>query len=327
MAGNKPKVIDFHVHYSPPELMGLDGQQVAVKYEDGAPTFIYHTRLGDLSLLIEALDRGGIDLAVVSSGPAMMGTLDDCKLVNDRLSEAEKKYPGRIAGLAHIPPLGGPEALRELERAVKDLGFKGVAIESSVNGVTLDSTDLWPFYEKVQELSVWMMIHPALKTIAVEYMQDYDMARNIGREFGLQMATIRLINGGVFDEFPELKVQMSHLGGGIAAIMGRVRSYQDKEYWGTAGHPRAGRLPKRDFDSYFGNIYFDTGGYCGNINALKSALLEMKPSQILFGTDYPQEIRSGELVADYLDKIRSLSLPAEDIDRILCENGKELLGI
>lgn len=319
-------IIDFHVHYSPPELMGLEGRQVAVKYEDGAPTFIYHSRLGDLALLIDAMDRAGVDLAVVSSGPAMMGSLDDCRLVNDRLSEAEKKYPGRLAGLAHIPPLGGQEAFRELERAAKVLGFKGVAIESSVNGITLDSESFWPFYEKAQELGLWVMIHPALKTIAVEYMQDYDMARNVGREFGLQMATIRLINGGVFDEFPDLKVQMSHLGGGIAALMGRVRSYQDKEFWGTAGHPRAGKLPKRPFDDYFSKIYFDTGGFCGNINALKSALLEMKPEQILFGTDYPQEIRSGELVASYLEQIRGLTLPKEDIDRILCENGRSLLA-
>jgi predicted TIM-barrel fold metal-dependent hydrolase len=320
-------IIDFHVHYSPPELMGLEGRQVQVKYEDGAPTFIYHTRLGDLGMLIEAMDQAAVDLSVVSSGPAMMGSLEDCKLVNDRLRDAEKKHPGRIAGLAHIPPMGGQPALRELERASKDLGFKGVAIESSVYGVTLDSKDLWPFYEKVQELGLWIMIHPALKTIGVEYMQDYDMARNIGREFGLQMATIRLINGGVFDDFPGLKVQMSHLGGGIAALMGRVRSYQDKDFWGTAGHPRAGRLPKRPFDDYFRNIYFDTGGFCGNINAVKSALLEMRPEQVLFGTDYPQEIRSGQLVGEFLGSIRGMDQPAEVIEKILSGNGKQLLGV
>ena len=320
-------IIDFHIHYSPPELMGLEGRQVAVKYEDGAPSFIFHSQLGDLGQHIEAMDQAGVDLAVLSSGPAMMGSLDDCMLVNNKLREAEKNYPGRIAGLAHIPPLGGQKALTELERAAKELGFKGVAIESSVNGVTLDSKDVWPFYEKAQELGLWIMVHPALKTIGVEYMQDYDMARNIGREFGLQMATIRLINGGVFDDFPELKVQMSHLGGGIAALLGRVRSYQDKEFWGTAGHPRAGKLPKRPFDEYFSNIYFDTGGFCGNINALKAALLEMKPAQIVFGTDYPQEIRSGQVIADYLEQMRHLDLPEEDLNRILCENSKKLLGL
>jgi predicted TIM-barrel fold metal-dependent hydrolase len=158
-------------------------------------------------------------------------------------------------------------------------------------------------------------------------MQDYDMARCVGREFGLQMAIIRLINGGVFDDFPALRVQISHLGGGIAALLGRVRSYQDKEFWGTASHPRAGRLPKRTFDHYFyNNLYFDTGGFCGNINAVKSALLEMRPSQVLFGTDYPQEIRSGQVVAKYLDQIRGLGLPKEDLNLILSENGKKLLG-
>ncbi|MCL5959233.1 MAG: amidohydrolase [Chloroflexi bacterium] len=321
-------VIDFHMHYSPSELMDLQGQQVAVKYEDGAPSFIFHARLGDLSQHIEAMDQGGIDLGVLSCGPAMMGSLEDCRIANDKIKEAVDTYPGRFAGLAHVPPLAGAPAYGELERAAKELGFRGVAIESSIRGVTLDSRDLWPFYEKVQELGLWIMIHPALKTIGVEYMQDYDMARNIGREFGLQMCTIRMINGGVFDDFPGLKVQMSHLGGGIAAIMGRVRSYQDKEFWGTAGHPQAGRLPRKSFDDYFyNNFYFDSGGVCGNISGLKAALLEMKPSQILFGTDYPQEIRNGRLIGGYLEQIRGLGLSEDDLNKIMSENGRRLLGV
>lgn len=54
---------------------------------------------------------------------------------------------------------------------------------------------------------------------------------------------------------------------------------------------------------------------------------EMKPSQLLFGTDYPQEIRSGQLIADYLKQISTLGLPEEDLNRILSGNGKGLLGL
>ncbi|MDP2659218.1 MAG: amidohydrolase family protein, partial [Dehalococcoidia bacterium] len=243
------------------------------------------------------------------------------------IREAIGNYPGRFAGLAHVPPLGGEASHLELERASRELGFKGVAIESDIHGVTLDSRELWPFYERVQGLGLFIFVHPSLKTLGAEMMTDYDLARSVGREFGLVMATIRLINGGVLDDFPGLRVHMSHLGGGVAALMGRIRSYQDKEFWGTAGDVRHGKLPRRPFDEYFEQIYFDTGGFCGNINAVRSALLEMKPSQILFGTDYPQEIRSGTEVRAFIDDIRRMPIPQPDIEGILAENGRRLLGV
>ncbi len=307
--------------------MGGSRRSVVLKDEHGVPTYILHPRLGDLGLHVEAMDRAGVDLAVLSSGAGMMGDIDVCRRVNDRIGAAVDEYPGRFAGLAHVPPLGGGEAFRELDRASKDLGFRGVAIESSLQGVTLDSEQLWPFYEHVQELGLFVFIHPALKTLGSDLMQDYDLARSVGREFGLVMATIRLINGGVFEAFPELTVQMSHLGGGVAALMGRIRSYQDKDFWGTAGDERHGKLPKRPFDHYFRQIYFDTGGFCGNINAVKSALLEIEPSHVLFGTDYPQEIRSGEDVNDFITGIRQLPMSPQDVDGILAANGRALLGI
>lgn len=320
-------IIDFHVHYTPAEMMCGSRETVVLKDEHGVPTYILHPRLGDLEQHIEAMDQAGVDLSVLSSGAGLMGSLDTCRKVNDRIRDAVGSYPGRFAGLAHVPPLGGEEAYRELERASGDLGFKGVAMESDVHGVTLDSRELWPFYERVEGLGLFIFVHPSLKTLGTELMQDFDLARSVGREFGLVMATIRLIDGGVFDDFPGLRVQMSHLGGGIAALMGRIRSYQDKGFWGTAGDVRHGRLPRRPFDEYFEQIYFDTGGFCGNINAVRSALLEMKPSQLLFGTDYPQEIRSGQAVKAFIDDIRGMPMLQPDIEGILAGNGRRLLGV
>ena len=69
--------------------------------------------------------------------------------------------------------------------------------------------------------------------------------------------TIRLINSGVLDRHPSLTIHMAHLGGGIASMLGRVRSYQDKDFWGTAGNPRHGALPYKDFDHYVGLLLKD----------------------------------------------------------------------
>jgi predicted TIM-barrel fold metal-dependent hydrolase len=132
------------------------------------------------------------------------------------------------------------------------------------------------------------------------------------------MATIRLINSAVFDRHPGLIVHMAHLGGGIASMLGRIRSYQDKEFWGTAGNPRHGAKPKCDIDHYFvDNIVFDTAGFCGAIGAVKAALVEIPAARIVFATDYPQEIRAREAVRDFVKDLRALG---PDGERILSGN-------
>jgi predicted TIM-barrel fold metal-dependent hydrolase len=128
------------------------------------------------------------------------------------------------------------------------------------------------------------------------------------------MATIRLINSGVFDRHPNLTVHMSHLGGGLAALLGRIRSYQDKDFWGTRDNARHGMTGKRDFDHYLrNNMVFDTAGFCGVIAAVKAALIEIPASRIVFATDYPQEIRERAAVRDFVKDLRALGKDGEAI--------------
>ena len=319
-------VIDFHVHYTPPELMG-DTQGISLQYTGGVPTYILHPALGDLGRHIQAMDTAGIDLAVLSSGAGMEGSLEQCRRVNNCLKEAEVRHPGRFAGLAHTPPLGGDAAFRELERAARELGFKGAAATTEVGGQPLDSPDLWPYYELLQELGLFLFVHPSLSPLGIGYMADYDLARCVGREFGLSLAVVRLISGGLLDRYPLLRVCFSHLGGGVAALLGRVRLYQDKDFWGTAGDERHGRLPQQPFDHYFQRLYFDTGGFGGEIHAVTAALLEMNPAQLLFGSDYPQEIRDPHRLAAYVQDVRSLPLPHTETEAMLGGNAARILGL
>ena len=70
------------------------------------------------------------------------------------------------------------------------------------------------------------------------------------------------------------------VGGGIASLLPRIRGFQDKVKWKTAGHPRHGRVPKRDFDAYLREMYFDTSGFFGAAGAIKCALVEFSPQQL-----------------------------------------------
>jgi predicted TIM-barrel fold metal-dependent hydrolase len=321
-------IIDFHMHYSPEEFvrdkLGPGGSPQTV-FVDGSPAYTYHDRLFSLEKHIAGMDKAGVDIGVLCSGEGLTDNLDRCRMVNDKLKEAEERFPGRFLGLAHVPPLGRESSIRELERAVSKLGFKGVSIPSVIGKTELDAPELRPFFQKVNEMGLFIFIHPALSSSGA-YL-DYDLGRSVGREFQLVLTVIRLINGGVLDEFRELNFIISHLGGGISALMGRIEPYQDKVFWGTADHPRHGKLSRGRFRDYFDRIYFDTGGFFGNINAVKCALVEMKPKNIVFGTDYPQEIRDENQIERFVKEIKKLPLSQRKIQGILGQNGKRLLKI
>jgi predicted TIM-barrel fold metal-dependent hydrolase len=309
-------IVDFQHHFTPRELFKEDpGDRRILTYdENGAPSYISHSLLFDLDEHVRMMDAAGIDAAVLTSGAGMCADIERSRFINNKAKEAEEKYPGRFLGAAHVHPLGGAEAVRELVRCVEELGFQGVVITSETDGLYLDDPAFEGFWGAAERLGVYVFVHPALRLNDSREFNAYDTARSVGREFSLVMATIRLINSGVFDRHPGLTIQMSHLGGGIASVIGRIRSYQDKEFWATAGNPRHGVKPERAFDDYLReNFVFDTAGFCGAINAVKIALMELPASRLVFATDYPQEIRARDDVRDFVKQLRDLGESGEQI--------------
>lgn len=302
-------IVDFQHHFVPRELVKSDaGERRLVQYdENGLPKHTSHALLHDLDEHVRMMDFAGIDAAVLSSSAGMCADIETSRLINNKAKEAEKKYPGRFMGMAHAHPLGGAEAFRELGRCSAELGFRGAVITSEVDGLFPDAPEFAPFWAEISRLGMYVFVHPALKLNNPRQFDMYDTARSVGREFSLILATIRLINSGLLDRYPGVTIQMAHLGGGIASMLGRIRSYQDKEFWGTAGNPRHGVKPKREFDDYLRERFvFDTAGFCGAIGAVQTALVELPASRMVFATDYPQELRTREAVRDYVTAIRGL---------------------
>lgn len=317
-------IIDFQHHFTPRELIKEDpGERLIVQYdENGAPSYTVHSLLYDFDEHIRMMDHAGIDAALLTSAAAMCADLERSRFVNDKAKQAERDYPDRFIGAAHVHPLGGDEALDELARCRDELGFHGVVITSEIDGLFLDAPEFEAFWSAVSRLGMFVFVHPALQLNYSQQFDGYDTARSVGREFSLIMATIRLINSGVFDRHPSLTVQMAHLSGGIASMLGRIRSYQDKDFWGVAKNPRHGRKAEKDFDYYIKrNLVFDTAGFCGDIGSVKTALVEIPASRIVFATDYPQEIRSRDVVRDFVREIYTLGADGECI----LSNNAELL--
>ena len=282
-----------------------------------------HAQLFDMEAQLRDMDRAGIDIAVQSCILGWDTSLENCQLLNDCTARLQTDYPGRFVGLAHAPVLEGEAGLRELDRAVTQLGLAGVTISSQVNGLSLDAKEFAPFYQLMERLNVPIFVHPALSPKGYSLMQDYMLPVILTREFDLGVAVTRLIAGGVVERYSDLQFVFAHFGGGLAGYKERIArsSYRFK-------------LPK-SFDDYFDRLYFDMAGFEGSPIALRCALEVINPARMIFATDYPQNFnnsdpkqgRSIDGVRDYIDEVRGLALDEKVKEDMLGATAARLLKI
>ena len=319
-------VVDFEHHYIPVELarrMGINTGTRTIVEEDGVPKANVHGQLFDLDAQIRDMDGAGIDVAVQTCILGWDAPLENCRLLNDCTAKIQKQYGGRFVGLAHIPPLEGEPALKELERAVGDLQLKGVTISSQSRGLSLDAEAFRPFYDAVTRLRIPIFVHPALAPRGYELLKDYQLSVILTREFDLGVAVTRLIAGGVLERYPELEFVIAHFGGGLAGYKERIArsSYRFK-------------LP-RSFGDYFERLYFDMAGFEGSPIALRCAMEGIRPEHMVFATDYPQNFSNDDPktgknvdgIREYITAIESLPLDARVKNDMLGGTAARLLKI
>jgi aminocarboxymuconate-semialdehyde decarboxylase len=317
--------IDFHCHFLPANFPDLvrdiahmynpqvsDGprgsQQITIASHYVAP----HTvELYDLDEKLLAMDRTEIDIQVLSVPPYAFFNWADpqvaikmAKTLNEALSNAVQDEPKRFVGLASVPLQDPAAAVEELERAVTQLGMKGVAIGASVYGRPLSSPDLHPFFQKVQELGVPAFLHPT-NTPMTDYMPDFYLSNLIGYPTETALAAAHLMFGGVLETFPNLNICLAHGGGTFPVLLGRIRhgARVRPEVRGTTTNAPL-ELAKR--------FYYDSLTHSGRT---LHYLVEMVGcDRIMLGSDYPFDMRD----RDPLIGVNSLVGPTqEDIDGIL----------
>lgn len=243
---------------------------------------------------VREMDAGRVDLAVVSlTSPGAehfvpsVGTRV-AKQANDALAAAVDKYPDRLAGFAALAPKDPEGAVKELERAVKELGLRGWKTHSNYGDSYLDDKRYWPILAKAAELKVPIYLHPAAPMM--DELRTYGLAlAGAGFGFGVETATamVRLILSGAFDAFPGLKVILGHYGEGLPFLMQRIDfAFVRPHVKADAGSaPVLGRLPS---DYLHDNMYVTTSG-----NYLAAAFRCTREAlgmdRILLGTDYPYE--------------------------------------
>ncbi|MBI4332143.1 MAG: amidohydrolase [Chloroflexi bacterium] len=264
------------------------------------------------------LDRVGLDMQALSPSPRhIIYSLDGaeglrlCQKYNDGIARVVRTYPSRFVGMATVPLQDMARALPELERAVCDLGLKGVEILSDVNGKNLDERELWPFYQKAQDLDILVYVHP--RTPAQDNLKKYWLLNLVGHPFHTSLAIASVIFGGVLESFPRLRILFSHAGGAAPYLRGRwERAYQIDPACQTVPRPPG---------EYLRMLYFDSIALYDP--ALEYLVDTVGADRIVLGTDAPTRWQP-----DPITPVRNaVGISAADKERILEENSLALLKL
>lgn len=267
------------------------------------------------------MEETGVDASVLSQ-PYYMGHGDAERTAtaNDALLEELSEYP-HLFGLAAIPTAaGGQVAAEELERSLAK-GYHGGALATKSGGVELNDRGAEPILEIADNTGDPILVHPKLdESIHPEALDDtYRLNAIFGREAALSESIFKVIHDGVLDRYPDLNLVYHHLGGNVAAMMGRIHLQLDDGRWPEQDHVKSFEAFKSQLED---RIYIDTSGFFGYRSPVRVALEEFPSTQLLFGSDAPYEPRTS-------DELRRFTTAIEDVasDRVLSGNALDLLDV
>ena len=323
--------IDFHAHLYPEEyLKKLEASKGDVRIEKnekgekiilsmGAKAGPVTEDFFDAEVRLDRIKKNNVDMQILSTphpgvdrfSPAESAEM--CKIINDGLSRVVKKHPDHFQALAMLPLIDTKLALKELDRAVLDLGLKGMCMLTNVAGKTSDSDFLLPVYERAQSLGIPIFIHPTTP-LGAQVMQEWRLAVILGFEFDIMLSATRLAYAGVIERFPELHFVISHLGAGIPFVAGRIdRGYDD---------PTCGIKTERRTSEYLKELYCDTVSFYKP--ALMMAYHFYGADRMVLGSDFPLLI--GDLPGA-VPSIEDMDISKEEKAKILGGNVKRLLKL
>ena len=269
---------------------------------------------------IEECDKHMVNVQVLSTVPVMFSywakdkdTLEVARFLNNHISELVKNNPKRFVGLGTVPMQNPEMAIQELERC-KEIGLKGIQIGSHINDWNLDRQELFPVFQKCQELDMSVFIHP-WDMMGQQKMGKYWLPWLVGMPAETSLAICSMIFGGVFERLPDLRVAFAHAGGSFPATIGRIEH-------GFNVRPDLCALDNnKNPKDYLGSFYVDS--LVHDKEMLDYVVNLIGENRVCLGTDYPFPL--GELEPGKL--IHSMSFSDKKKAKLLGENAMDWLNI
>ncbi len=331
-------IIDIHTHMingDDLDNLVLQGGAIMKKRIEISPVITpRRPHATQVASRVDQMDRFGIDYQLATPIPTLDPTtmpveaetsLRVCRAINEGMARITEKSRGRVL-CAGAVPLDALEkgGLREMERAIKELGLKGFSVMTNIKGKPLDAPEFRPFWARAEELGAVIFIHPLdlSGNYYPPYETEYDLALVFGWPFETTLTLSRLVFSGVMEEYPNLKIVSHHLGGMIPFYWGRIEECYAPEF---AARTKVNL--KRPLKEYFSRFYYDTA-VGNNPGAIRCTYELFGVERLVFATDAPFGPASGdERLRTYPGIINSLGLSQNDSAKILSGNARRILGM
>ena len=326
--------IDLHNHVIPPTIVEAIARNPArygtsIEEKDGKRYFNSHGRLAELQKAyydadakVEWMDRNKLDIAAISVGPPIYfywlsadAGLEAAQLANDGIAQMVAKRPDRLRGMAHLPMQDPDAAVTELERVVKEYGFKGVEVGTSIEGKALADPRFRKVLKTVEQLGCFLFTHP-YQCLAQGGMDEYYLSNFIGFPLDTTLMVAHLMYSGALDELTQLKILLPHGGGYVPYQIGRFIhgfNVRPEPKLKTATSPA--QLLRR--------FYFDALTH--DPQAARHLINRVGADRVVIGSDHPFDMGPPDVMAaidaipalkaserEYVCSLTALSLLGED---------------
>jgi aminocarboxymuconate-semialdehyde decarboxylase len=324
-------IIDTHAHFTPEAMLkalqGATGKFPNVEllakdnnyrlaFAGGAPTRPVAPKLRETTERLAWMDKGGIDAQVCGGWldsfgyelPAEEGA-NWSRFVNEYLMTGTSASK-RLAPLATVPLQNGKLAAKVLEEAMQ-AGFVGAMIGTQPKGAsgTLDDADLDPFWEAASALKAVIYLHPMFGCGDTR-LDDYDMINAVGRGVDTTTAIARMLFSGHFLKYPGMTFVLSHGGGALPYMLGRLERNRDI-HPGEYADPTAG----------FAKLYFDSVLF--SWQSLRFLTKVVGADKVMLGSDYPFPIGD----PDPCKVVRAAKLSAAEQNKVLGDTAQRIFKI
>ncbi|TKT76310.1 amidohydrolase family protein [Aquamicrobium sp. LC103] len=311
MNATGPALIDFHTHYVHPGWTLPEPRGNTPAQKDLWSTI--HRRIADEKALLESIEAGDLAGRVVNTPTALFAPEaddDTYRRINDQLAELSARHAGRIHALASVDVFAGEAAARELHRAVRELGLRGVFVDSAKGALLLDAPQARPVLRAAAELGVVVFVHPVNPEPLTTQLAPYGrLGTLLARGTVNSASLIALIEGGVFDELADLKVVVTALAiGGIVLASGFGAEFGRR--------PEIGAILRR-------HVHVDTMGFDPVL--IRAAVDILGVDNVLAGSDWPI-VSDGPISRAAENALTAAGLDAEARAKVGSLNGLRLLA-
>jgi predicted TIM-barrel fold metal-dependent hydrolase len=328
------RIVALEEHYTVPAIVGRIDPGAIRRRGFPAPDVVWAQTIkrSELTQLGEArladMDASGITVQVLSvAGPGadIVSGVEGIALArdyNNALFEATSRHPDRYQGFAHLPMLSPDAAADELERTVKDLGFRGLLVNGATDGRFLDDSMFEPILVRAEVLRVPIYIHPGIPSEKVREAHFDGLPGNFGfalavSSWGWHMETaihvLRLVLSGCLDRHPHLQIGIGHMGEAIPFMLDRLDETTATE---------AKRLLRRTVrQTLLDQVWITTSGFF-TLVPFMAALMTFGADRIMFSVDYP--FASNARARAFLD---ALPVSTGDREKIAHGNADQLMRL